>query len=61
MKFYKVTAPFNPTSSLSEVDLNLKMCGDESGNNIVIRARELFELEQLVPTSENHEVFKFIN
>ena len=59
-EIYKVTTPFNPTCSLSEVDLNLETCEDESGNSIVIRAGELFELEQLVPTPENREVFKFI-
>ena len=59
-EIYKVTTTFNPTSSLSEVDLNLQAYEDEFGSTIVIRAGELFELEQLVATPENQEVFKFI-
>ena len=59
MKFI-VTTTFNLTSYLSEVDLNLQAYEDEFGSTIVIRAGELFELEQLVATPENQEVFKFI-
>ena len=52
-----MTTRFNPTSVLSQVDLNLETYEDALAR---IRAGELFELERLEAKPENQEVFKFI-
>ncbi len=57
---YKVPTVFNPTTSFSQVDLNLEPYEDDMKHSVVIRAGELFELEQLEAKPENQEVFKFI-
>ena len=59
-EIYKVTTHFNPTSTLSQVDLNLETYQDHLERNIVIRAGVLFEMENLEAKPENEEVFRFI-
>ena len=59
-EIYKVTTTFNPTSSLSKVDLTLDVYEETSNMSYVIRARDLFELDMLENKPENQQVFEFI-
>ena len=61
-EIYKVTTTFNPESSLSSsVDLSLGLHRDKCGSNIVIKTRDLFDIDELESNVQNADAFKFVN
>ena len=58
--FYKVTTTFNPTSTLSKVDLVLEPFANPHGNYIVAEAEQLFAFDRLEAKPEYAQAFKYI-
>ena len=57
--FLKVCSTFNPTSTLSEVDLEV-VPATQKGHNLVVSAKKLFAFERLEAKPEYEQAFKYI-